>query len=388
LAYFIAILMVLGLLGTLGGLKAAQIQSLMAFGEQAQKAGPPPESVGTARVEQRTWPRQRRAVGTLVSGRGVAVSADAPGIVDRIRFESGGTVQRGQVLVELDASVERAQLQAVQARLKLAEQTLEQSQQLFAAGAVPRNELDAAVSTRDGLIGDQQALHAQIERKLVRAPFAGRLGMREVNLGQYLAPGATITTLESAEALLVEFALPQQDQAQLRSGASVRVLSSASGELLAGGRLTAIEPSVDVATRMVTARATLDLKTEPKAAGSPDLHPGMFVSVEVQLPESETALVVPATAVVRAPYGDSVYVVEPKAAEPGAAAPSEPSWTAVQHFVRLTGLRGDFAIVERGLEVGQQIVAAGAFKLRNGSPIKLVEAPGPTPQFDPQVQNR
>jgi membrane fusion protein (multidrug efflux system) len=374
--YVLVILGLVILIGTLVAIKGAQIAMLMGMGEEMKKAGPPPEVVSTAPAKKQTWEVTLSAVASVVSARGVEVSNDAPGMVSRLHFDSGDAVKRGDLLVELDTSVERAQLSSLRARRELAETSARRSQALAQSGAVAQSQVDTDVSQLKSLTADAAALGAQIERKLIRAPFAGKLGIRQVNLGQYLAPGTTVTVLESAEATFIDFTLPQQDLPKLQVGMPVRVFAAGSPTPLGSGRISAIGPAVDPMTRNIKLRASL-----PEATAQ--LRPGMFLRAEVVLPQQAEVVAVPQTAVVHASYGDSVFVGEQKAGPDG-----KPRKVAQQHFVKLGGTRGDFVAVLEGLQPEQEVVTAGAFKLRNGMPLKVNNQGGPVPQLDPHPENR
>ncbi len=371
-------------IGLLVGVKGAQIKALIGFGEQMQKLGPPPEAVNAAPVERQTWEQTLTAVATVVPSKGVTVSNDAAGVVSRLNFDSGATVKAGQALLELDASVEHAQIQSLQARQVLAKQSLQRTKTLLGSGVATQAELDSQESTVRGLVADIRAIQAQIERKTVRAPFAGKLGIRAVNLGQYLAPGTMLTVLESADGVFVDFTLPQQDLPKVQNGRIVRVKSGATGKVIAQGKISAIDASVDAVTRSLKVRASIP-DTESV------LRSGMFVNVEVVLPETASTVAVPVTAVVRAPYGDSVLVVEPKQGTAEGAGPEggQPgALVARQQFVRLGRARGDFVAIEAGVEPGQKVVSAGAFKLHNLAPVSIKNEVGIEAQLDPHPENR
>lgn len=380
--YFLIVLGTIAVLGGLVAVKALQIGKLIDFGQKMQEAGPPATAVASAVAEPQLWPRTTQSVGSVVSAQGVTISNDAPGVVRRLALESGARVTRGEVLAELDSRVERAQLNSTRARLTLAEQSLKRTQALLADGAATRSELDADRSAFNGLKAEAAALEARIERAIVRAPFSGRLGLRRVNLGQYLAPGTPLAELESERGLFVDFSLPKHEVARLSLGDSLRLLESATGNELAKGKVAAIEPSANPATRMVQVRAD--------AEESDALHPGMFVRVEVGQGEPERVVAVPATAVVHAPYGDSVFLIEPELSQ-GASegeASGSPRLVAVQQFVRLGRRRGDFVSVRQGVEPGARVVSAGAFKLRNGAPVQVSEGVGQAPSLEPRPENR
>jgi membrane fusion protein (multidrug efflux system) len=383
--YLVVIIgLVLGL-GALVGVKGAQIAQLIHFGQTMAKAGPPPESVNTARAVAQNWGGTLNAVGSVVSEQGVTLSNEVAGVVSKLSFDSGARVKQGQLLLELDSSVEKAQLASTRARLRLAQQSLERSQRLAPSGAIPAAQLETDESSVNGLTADEKGLLAQIERKSVRAPFSGRLGIRAVNLGQYLAPGTMLTVLESTEAVFVDFAIPQTDSEHVHRGMPVRAQIDAAGQKTLDGTVSAIDPSLDPQTRSVRVRASLKNQEER-------LRPGMFVRVSVLLPEENSLVIVPATALVHAAYGDSVFVVEPKKAESGEPSPpgpdGKPVLAARQQFVQAGPARGDFVAILKGVKEGEELVSAGAFKLRNGMTVAVKNDVSPAPQLDPHPENR
>ncbi len=367
---------ILALLGGLGAVKFSQISSLMAAGKAMQAAGPPPEVVSTAPVQEQQWDSEISAVGTISAGRGVTVSNEVPGEVKAIRFDSGALVKQGQILVELDSSVERAQLRSAVARRELARLQTERTRRLVAEKAATPAELDANQSELESSSADVAALEAQIQRKIVRAPFAGKLGIRQINLGQYLNPGSTITDLQSTEAVHVDFSLPQHELSRIAVGMPVRVeLGDAGGVVEA--RIGAIEPTLDEVTRSIKVRALV-------GASAATVTPGMFVTAHVVLPERRPVVIVPATAIVHASFGDSLFVVE----EPSAGAGGKPGKTARQQFVKVGEARGDFVAILDGVQAGHEIVSAGAFKLRNGASVVVNNSVGIKPEVAPRPENR
>ena len=394
-------------IGALAGTKIAQISSLIRFGKAAQAAGPPPEAVSTAVAKSGEWDAVLEAVGSVAAGRGVTISNEIPGVVRAIRFESGAKVRAGQVLVELEAGVEKAQLASLRARQELAATTATRTEHLEARGASTKAQLDADQAQLKTVSADARALQAQIGRKTVRAPFSGKLGIRSVNLGQYLNPGTPITVLESLDAVYIDFTIPQQEVARVPVGTPVRIiLPGTEPPRILAGKIAAVDPNVDPTTRAVKLRATVvegtkidgkgdakgDMKGDAKDSDalSPNkLRPGMFVKVSVVLPERASVVFVPATAVMRAPYGNSVYIVENRKDEKGAAVTGpdgKPAKMARQQFVRVGVARGDFVAIEEGVTAGQEVVMLGAFKLRNGAPVmvnnqttKLSPSQTPTP---------
>ncbi|HEX6271608.1 MAG TPA: efflux RND transporter periplasmic adaptor subunit [Polyangiaceae bacterium] len=375
--YLIVALGVLGLVAVLGGIKAAQIGKLMGMGKAFQAAGPPPESVSLAVASEQTWESTLSAVASLVSAKGVAVSADAPGLVTKILFDSGDSVKQGQVLVLLDTSVEQAQLASVRARRDLAQAQMKRSSSLVASGVISQSQAESDEATFKSLSAEAGALSAQIAKKTIRAPFTGKVGIREVNLGQYLAPGTTVASLETSDAMFADFSLPQRELGRLAVGMPVRASLETGSEPLAEGTIAAIDPAIDSVTRNVKLRASL-----PNAANR--LRPGMFVRVNVVLPEQRKVVAVPLTAVVHASYGDSVFFTEMKPV--GEA--QKITKVARQAFVKLGDTRGDYVAVLEGIKPGQEIVTAGAFKLKNGIPLVVNDKVKLEPKLEPTPENR
>jgi membrane fusion protein (multidrug efflux system) len=381
--YFVVMLGVLALLGGLGGIKAAQINSLMAYGRAAAAMGPPPEVVGTSEAKDETWENRLFSVGTIAPARGVTVSNDSPGVVSVIKFQSGQTVRHGQILVELDSRVERAELASLQAQLRLARVSAGRSRALFKDNAVPKAQLDNSESALQSATANAAALQAQIDRKIVRAPFDGRLGIRLVNLGQYLNPGTAITDLQSSDANYVDFTLPQQQLEQLAVGMVVRINEGLPGPR-AEAAIAAIDPTLDPVTRSGRVRAAVK-KTDGVVS------PGMFVNVSVVLPEKRRVTMVGATSLIHASFGDSVFAVEDRRDDRGAVvtgADGKPAKVARQQFVKTGEARGDFVEIVEGVKQGQEIVAQGAFKLRNGAAVMVNNSVKVEPQLAPRPDNR
>jgi membrane fusion protein (multidrug efflux system) len=358
-------------LGGLAAVKFMQISSLIEAGEAMAAAGPPPEAVSTDVAKEQTWENEIAAVGTISAGRGVTVSVEVAGEVKAIRFESGQTVKAGQILLELDSGVERAELRQAVARRKLAQVQVDRTRRLVAENAVTQAQLDTDEAELESTRAAVAGLEAQIERKVVRAPFAGRLGIRQVNLGQYLNPGTMITDLQSDEAVHADFSLPQGDLARISVGLPVKL--ELQGNQAVDATISAIDPAVDPVTRSTRVRAVV-------AKVDATLSPGMFVTARVILPNAQKVVAVPVTAVVHASYGDSVFIVEDrKDGKEGKA--------ARQQFVKLGRMRGDFVAVVEGVKPGQVVVVAGAFKLRNGAPVVVNDAIKPKPELTPRPEN-
>ena len=381
--YFVVVLGLLALVGGLVAIKFTQISSLMNMGKEMAKAGPPPESVGTALAQSQVWEGTLSAVGSITAAKGVVVSNDAPGTVAHIYFESGAQVRQGQTLVDLDTSVERAQLASSRAKMDLATLTANRSRALVKSNTISQSQADADESQLKTTTTDASALAAQIDRKTVRAPFSGRLGIREINLGQYLNSGTRITVLEAIDTVYVDFTLPQQRLGDVKIGMPVRVTIEGAEGAPREGTIAAIDSEVDSTTRTMKVRAAVPNKEET-------LRPGMFANVSVVLPDQGTLVTVPATSLVHASYGDSVFVVENKKDDTGApvsTANAAAAKIARQQFVRVGTSRGDFVSIVDGVQAGQDIVSAGAFKLRNGSAVTVNNEVKLDPQLSPHPDN-
>jgi membrane fusion protein (multidrug efflux system) len=359
----------LATVGVLAGVKAGQIFTMV---RASESFAPPPEAVASAKVEQARWEATRAAIGSLVAVRGVTIAADLPGRVRDIAFESGAFVKRGAVLVRLDTSAEEAQLASALAEASLARTNLERARALRRGGANAQADLDTADARSQQADATVANLRATIAKKTVRAPFDGRISIRQVELGQILSPGTAIASLQAVDPIHADFWLPQQAIADLGPGERVRLRTDVYRDAQWMGEVTTVNPEVDPATRNVRVRATF-----PNHDGR--LRPGMFGNVEVLSSDVRSVLIVPATAVLFAPYGDSVFAIEEKKDPSGKAA------TVVrQKFVRVGERRGDFVEVTSGLAAGERIVSSGAFKLRNGAAVAVNDALAPNPRLAPK----
>ncbi|HYN20797.1 MAG TPA: efflux RND transporter periplasmic adaptor subunit [Thermoanaerobaculia bacterium] len=318
---------------------------------------PPPESVTTIVARQETWPSTVNAIGSVAPVQGVTVSADLPGIVERISFESGRSVRAGDVLVKLDTSQEQAQMAAAQSRRELSRLSLERMRGLREQGIVSQADYDRAAAESaqgDAAVGE---IRATIERKTIRAPFSGVLGLRQVNLGQYLAGGDPIVPLQSLSPIYVNFSVPQQEIGNLRIGAAVNVSAKGQAGGESTGRITAVNSVVDEATRNVEVQAILDNR-------GGKLRPGMFVEARVVLGAGTPVIALPASAISYAPYGDSVFIVENVKGPDG-----KPYRGVRQQFVKVGSARGDQIAVVSGVKPGEEVVTSGVFKLRSGAAV-------------------
>ncbi|MDC0712513.1 efflux RND transporter periplasmic adaptor subunit [Stigmatella sp. ncwal1] len=367
--WVIGILVLLGIIAVLVGIKAAQIGAMIQAGASFV---PPPESVTSAKAETIEWQASRRAVGTVLAVRGVSLGAELSGIVRDIGFENGARVKKGQVLVQLDTSSEAAQLTGAEADAELARLTRARVQTLHAQGAKPQADLESAqarVVQAEAIVTNLRAL---IAKKVIRAPFDGRIGIRQVELGQVISPGSPIASLHSMDPIHVEFLLPQQALAEVKPGQKVRIHVDVFPRNTWEGELTTINPEVEISSRNVRMRATV-----PNTDGR--LLPGMFANVDVLSEDTSQVVAIPTTAVLFAPYGDSVFVLEEKKDAAG-----NPSLVAQQRFARLGERRGDFVAVASGLKPGETVVSNGVFKLRNGAAVVVNNALAPQAEASPQ----
>ena len=343
-------------LGGLGFVKFKQIQVAMAQGASFQ---PPPEAVTTIVAERAEWSGVLDSIGTMAAVQGVTVSADLPGTVERVSFESGQAVTAGAVLAVLDTRQEQAQLAALEAQRELARLTYERLEGLLKEKVISKAEFDRAMADlrqTDARVGEVRAV---IQRKTIRAPFTGILGIRQVNLGQYLAGGDALVTLQSLDPIYVNFGVPQQSAAQVSIGRPVRITTDDAAGATWTGKVTAIDAQVNESTRNVQVQATLS-----NPGGK--LRPGMFVRAGLGIGTAQSVIALPASAINYAPYGDSVFVVAELKDESGR------TYKGVrQQFVKLGAARGDQIAVVSGVNPGEEVVTSGVFKLRNGAAIQI-----------------
>lgn len=358
----------------IGFVKYKQIQTAVA---QASSFQPPPEAVTTVVAKQERWPATLSAIGTVEAVHGVTVSADLPGIVENISFDSGRTVREGEVLVQLDTRQERAQLAAAEAQRDLSRLNMDRMRGLRQEGIIAQADDDRALAESKQAEARVGEIRATIDRKTIRAPFTGLLGIRQVNRGQYVQGGSPIVPLQSLDPIYVNFAVPQQSVSQLRAGGTVQVALEGvanAADAQFTGRITAVNSVVDEATRNVQVQATL---ANPEGK----LRPGMFVQAQVVLGAQQPIVALPASAINYAPYGDSVFVVAQLDGQGGA------KYEGVrQQFVKLAGSRGDQVAVVSGVNAGDSVVTSGVFKLRNGAAVRVNNSvmPGNDPAPKPE----
>lgn len=367
---FFAILGLVIIIAALAAIKALQIRAMIA---QGKNFVPPPEAVTTAPVRSESWETALTSVGTLTAVQGVSVAAELSGKVVDLAFEAGAKIRKGEVLIRQDTSSEEAQLPGAAAQVNLTRIILERDEKLLAEQIISKSDYDTALANHKQALSQVETIRAAISKKTVRAPFSGRLGIRLVNLGQVLREGDPVVTLQSLDPVYINFSLPQQQFSKLGLGLPVRITCDALPGLAVMGRITTINPLVDSDTRNIQVQATA-------ANPGEKLRPGMFVETAVGLPVREKVLSIPATAVLYAPYGDSVFVVDDDKKGKGGK-------VLRQQFVRLGERRGDFISVTQGLKEGELVVTTGVFKLRNGLSVVIENRLAPQFQLSPRPEN-
>jgi len=370
--YILALAGIIVVVGTIGGIKFLQIRTMMSMKPPSMS-----ETVTAFRVERHDWESVLTAVGSLSAVQGVMVSAELAGKITAIPLEPGSMVQKGDLLVQQDVSAEQAQLRSADATLELARVNFERAKKLLHEETYSRADYDNSEAQLKQADAQVDNIRSAIAKKTIRAPFAGALGIRLVNLGQMLSAGDAIITLQSLDPVFANFSLPQQHLGALSTGLEVRIETDALPGAVRKGTVTAINPQVDENTRNVMVQATV---------GNPDLllRPGMFVTVSVVLPERRSVLVIPATAVLNAPYSDSVFIIE----QASGTDDGKGGTVARQQFVRLGVRQGDFVAVESGLNEGDTLVSTGAFKLRNGQPVTIDNTLEPRFHAEPAPEDR
>jgi membrane fusion protein (multidrug efflux system) len=369
----VMLIVIAAVLTALALVKRKQVQVAMAQGAAYR---PPPEAVTSILAKQEAWPETLSAIGTVTAVQGVNVSTDLPGIIDRIEFESGGSVHEGDVLVRLDVRQEKAQLAAAEVARDLARLNFDRLQGLENPSAVSRADYDRAASDQKQTEAKVDEIRAIIAKKTICAPFSGILGIRQVNLGQYLQGGMPIVSLQTMDPIYVNFSLPQQYAGKFRAGAAVHIQSPEIKGAGFSGRITALDSVVNENTRNILLEATL---ANPQGK----LRPGMFVETEIPLGAAGRVIALPAPAISYAPYGDSVFVVAELKGPDGQA------FRGVhQQFVKLGQTRGDQIAVLSGLKPGEEVVTSGVFKLRNGTEVQVNNKVQPSNDKTPKPEDR
>jgi membrane fusion protein (multidrug efflux system) len=360
------------ILGGLGFVKFRQVEVAIAQGSSFKM---PATAVTTVVAQRETWPSTLTVIGTAAAVEGVTVSADLPGTIDKIHFESGQWVHEGDILVELDTRQERAQLANLEAQRDLAGINYGRAQELVKAGVISHSEYDNANAQQKATEAQVGDIKAAIARKTIHAPFTGLLGIRQVSLGQYLAAGQAIVSLQSVDPIYVNFGVPQQNATSMTPGRVVRVTNSDLPGIALTGRITALDSVINEQTRNIQVQATLANKGNK-------LRPGMFVQVELPVGQPRQVVPLPASAINYAPYGDSVFIVSEMKDAKGN------TYRGVrQQVVKVEGSRGDQVAITSGLNPGDEVVSSGVFKLRNGAPVQVNNTVKPENNQSPKPEN-
>lgn len=366
------LVIMLALVGGLGFIKYKQVEAAIAAGASFQM---PPTAVTTVVAQKETWPSTMDVIGTAAAIQGVTVSADLPGTIDKIHFESGQWVKEGQILVELDTRQERAQLASLEAQRDLAGINYGRAQELVKEGVIAKQEYDNAAAQQKATEAQVGDIKAAIARKTIRAPFSGVLGIRQVSLGQYLAAGQAIVSLQTLSPIYVNFGVPQQDSGKMVAGHVLRVTSTDVPGVNFSGRIIALDSVINEQTRNIQVQSIVTNKDNR-------LRPGMFVQVQLPLGSPRQVIPLPASAINYAPYGDSVYVISNMTDPKG-----RPYKGVRQQVVKVEGSRGDQVGVVSGINPGDEVVSSGVFKLRNGAPVLVNNAVKPSNSINPNPQD-
>ena len=359
----------------LAAITFTKLGQFTAMGEAGKNMILPPETVTAMTIESEQWEQRIIATATVTAVQGVEVSAEIGGRVKRIAFESGSLVDMGDVLIQLDTASEDAQLASAEATAALAKASLTRVKKLNKQNLTSQDALETAEAKVKETVAQANNVRALIAKKTIQAPFSGRLGLRQVNLGQILREGDAIVSLQTLDPIYVDFSVPQKELSRLEPGLEVQVAVDAAPEETFIGKITALNPDVDLATRSVRVRAKV---------ANPDevLRAGMFAKATVIMPEKKTVLPVIATAIAYATFGNSVFVIDEQTSESG-----ETEKVLRQQFVRLGQARGDFIDVIEGLKPGESIVTSGVFKLRSGMKVIIDNTLAPEPSINPQPSN-
>lgn len=373
--------MLLGCLLVFGGIFGFKLFGKYMMNQAFNNMPLPPATITTAQAEIQRWQGTLSAVGSLRAVNGVDVTTQAQGEVKAIYFESGQQVNKGDLLMELTAAPETAQIEVLEAEHRLAARDFKRISALKEKGVATLQELDRAQATLDQVLANLAVQRATINERSIRAPFSGQLGIRQVDLGQNVAPGDAVVSLQQLHPIYVDFSLSEQDFSRVREGMTISLSAPAQPDRKFSGRITAINPAIDPRNRTFLLQATLE-------NGERLLRPGMFADVEVQVEKSRRALVVPRTAISFAPYGNSVFVIEKR--EPGAEGDKntkQPQLVAVKRFVKTGEERGDLIEIIQGLKSGEQVATSGLLKLRNEGAVIINNENPPPEQLNPKPDN-
>jgi membrane fusion protein (multidrug efflux system) len=406
---FFTVLGIIVVIAAIVLVKFLQISTLIETGKNMQE---PATTISAEKVQAYEWESTLTAIGSLEAAKGLEVTADLSGRITKILFDAGSEVEVGDLLVEQDISTEKAQLRAAKSAAALAKNNFSRVRQLYQRKVASKSEYDSSQNAYQSALAEVDNIEAAVEKKSIRAPFKGRLGIRLINLGQSISAGEPLVSLQATDQMFVNFFLPQQNLPKLSVGLTIRLKTDAVPGTAFTGKINAINPEIDSKTRSVEIQAIL-------ANPNNTLLPGMFANIEVVLPNTANVLLIPITSVKYATYGDSVFVVEPKVASnvddkdaaeakvvvsetaeatpdnteanPVAVNTEEPEIERLvvrQQFVRLGETRGDYVSVTKGLSKDEMVVNAGVFKLRNGAPVVINNDIVPTFSLNPLLKDQ
>jgi membrane fusion protein, multidrug efflux system len=379
-------LMLIGVVVVFGGVFAAKAFFTSKANAFFDNMPQPASAVSAELVELQNWSESSDAVGTFLAVNGTDITTESGGVVREILFEAGQSVNKGAVLVRLNTANEEASLKALEASAKLARTQADRWQQLGKDNLVSLDEVQSKLTAAATAQAQVEAQRALIAQKTIRAPFSGVLGIRKINLGQYIAPGAAIVSLQQLDPIYLDFNLPEQLTGKMVEGTSIQARVDAMPGEVFDGQVTAIEPMVDPSTRNFKTQATL---RNPEGK----LRPGSFAKVAFDLGNPHDVLVIPQTAVSFNPYGNSVFVIETSERQPGEMDMKGNLLTGKklivnQRFIKTGAARGDLIAVTSGLKAGEQIATSGLLKLRNGAEVTINNDVKPANDAAPQVENR
>lgn len=353
------ILMLLACVIVFGGVFGVQAMINKGMNDFFDDMPMPAVSITVADAEEDSWPLHLSAVGTARAVNGTQLTTEAAGIVNKINFSSGDQVKAGQTLVTLDDQADRAQLKALRAAVALSKAELERTQRLHRQGSASKAELDRATSQADQATGNLTSQEARIAQKTIKAPFDGQLGIRLIDLGEFLSPGVPVVSLQQLSPIYVDFKLPEGNLNALEVGQNISATVDAWPDTTFEGKVTAIEPGVDASTRSIKVQAEIDNEDL-------QLRPGMFARVQLSLGEEENVVMIPQSAVSFNPYGNAVFVVAESEGRDG-----EAQQIVKRRFVRTGRTVGDYIAILEGLEPGDTVATSGLLKLSNDTVIKI-----------------
>lgn len=391
------IIMLIACVVVIGGVFGVQAMLSKGINDFLDNMPMPAETITATEVDKTTWPTSLNAVGTAKAYNGTLITAEVPGIVQDIKFRSGDEVKKGDVLIQLDDETDRAQLTALEAAEKLAKTNLERTKKLHSQGSASASDLDNAQTQADQASGNLTSQQKLIGQKNIKAPFDGKLGIREVDLGDYLSPGSPIVSLQQLSPIYINFKVPESRLSSLSNGQKVDIKVDSWPDKEFSGKVTAIEPGIDASSRNIKVQAEV-------ANEDQELRPGMFARVQVDLGKDDDVVVVPQSAISYNPYGDAVFVVIEKDEDDEESSKDidieaaeeeqddiededDTNLIVKRRFVKTGRTYGDFVAIEEGLEPGETIATSGLLKLSNDTAVKISDEVDMEAEENPSPDN-